>query len=96
MPEEKPTKKEKSVEATFAEIQPASTKTVPAVIEETILEPRTIEIAPDSPWKRIHSDSAITTFTMEVKGAGTILRTQTYGSESMVFLPNVLASQLPK
>lgn len=54
-------------------------------------------LAPNSPWKQLHSDGSIGTYVMEIKDAGVLVRTESpkENSESMVFLPNVKLSQLP-
>jgi hypothetical protein len=60
-------------------------------------EPYSKILAPNSPWKQLHSDGSIGTYVMEIRDAGVLVRTESpkENSESMVFLPNVKLSQLP-
>lgn len=79
-------------EKTTLEVKPTSSakKTESA-------EPHAKVLAPNSPWKQLHSDGSIGTYVMEIKDAGVLVRTESpkENSESMVFLPNVNLSQLP-
>lgn len=61
------------------------------------VEPHAKVLAPNSPWKQLHSDGSIGTYVMEIRDAGILVRTESpkENSESMVFLPNVKISQLP-
>ncbi len=62
-----------------------------------LVEPHVKVLAPNSPWKQLHSDGSIGTYVMEIKDAGVLVRTESpkENSESMVFLANVKLSQLP-
>ena len=84
MPDDKTPEKETKVE-----IKP--TKKTESV------EPTAKVLAPNSPWKCLHSDGSIGTYVMEIRDAGILVRTESpkENSESMVFLPNVKIGQLP-
>lgn len=85
MPEDKTPDKDPKVE----------TKSAKKTAEST--EPYTKVLAPNSPWKQLHSDGSIGTYVMEIRDAGVLVRTESpkENSESMVFLPNVKLDQLP-
>lgn len=67
------------------------------VKSETFSEPYTRVLAPNSPWKTIHSDSSINTYALEIVGIGVIVRSESPGtnSESSVFIPNIKIADLP-
>lgn len=60
-------------------------------------EPYSKILAPNSPWKRLHSDGSIGTYVMEIPRIGVLIRTESpkENSESMVFIPNIKISDLP-
>jgi hypothetical protein len=68
----------------------------PEVIEET-MEPYLSKLAPNSPWKILHSDGSIITYIFEIARVGVLIRTESPAnqSESMVFIPNIESSDLP-
>lgn len=75
-------------------VKPAkSTKPEP----ESFSEPKVRVLAPNSPWKVIHSDESITTYALEIVSIGVIVRSESPGtnSESSVFIPNIKISDLP-
>lgn len=79
-------------EKTTLEVKPTS-----SAKKSELVEPHVKVLAPNSPWKQLHSDGSIGTYVMEIKDAGVLVRTESpkENSESMVFLPNVKLSQLP-
>lgn len=64
---------------------------------ETFSEPKARVLAPNSPWKVVHSDECISTYALEIVGIGVIVRSESPGtnSESSVFIPNIKISDLP-
>jgi len=82
------------------ETKPAITKQTakPKTPElETFSEPKVRLLAPNSPWKKLHSDDSIATYALEIAGIGVIIRAESPGtnSESSVFIPNIKLSDLP-
>lgn len=103
MPDDKTPEKETKVEKTD---KPAPEKSVKAQVfsdnaqsdkPSKSVEPYVKALAPNSPWKKLHADSSIGTYVMEIRDAGILVRTESpkENSESMVFLPNVKIGQLP-
>lgn len=92
MPDDKTPEKETKVEIK------ATKKAEPMDAKATeFTEPYSKSLAPNSPWKQLHTDDAIGTYVMEIRDAGLLIRTESpkENSESMVFLPNVKLCQLP-
>ena len=82
------------------EQKPAITKQTakPKVPEpEAFSEPKVRLLAPNSPWKKLHSDDSIATYALEIVGIGVIVRSESHGtnSESSVFIPNIKIADLP-